>query len=211
MKPISSDRTPSAEDGFSERALVQRERILLAAERCFVRSGFHAASMSEIASTARMSPGLIYRYFESKNAIIMAIIERQLADSSRRIEQQAQDDLVELMMLALDHWQNREYGPFRSALFLEMAAEASRHEDIARTLQAADEIIRERVQQALKRDAARRGCALGDDQLRAHTLLLQCLIEGLAVRVIREPDLNRDQVRSTLEGALSALLQHQPR
>lgn len=204
---MSPDRAPSASCALSERALAQSERILLAAERCFVRSGFHAASISEIASTAQMSPGLIYRYFESKHAIIMAIIERQLADGSRQIEQQSQCDLVELMMLALDHWQNREYGPFRSALFLEMAAEASRHEDIARTLDAADETIRERIEKAIMRHAARRGCTLGHDQLRAHTLVLQCLIEGLAVRVIREPDLNREDVRSMLESAVSRLFQ----
>lgn len=51
------------------RAEKQRQRILAAARRCFVERGFHAASMATIADTAEMSQGLIYRYFESKNAI----------------------------------------------------------------------------------------------------------------------------------------------
>ena len=58
------------------RADLQRARILDAAQRCFVESGFHAATMAKIAETAGMSAGLIYRYFESKNAIVLAIIER---------------------------------------------------------------------------------------------------------------------------------------
>jgi len=54
------------------RAAKQRERILDAAEACFIRHGFHAASMAHIAQTADMSAGLIYRYFDGKAAIVKA-------------------------------------------------------------------------------------------------------------------------------------------
>lgn len=63
------------------RTRQQRERILNAARSCFVKHGFHTASMAKIAETAGMSPGLIYRYFDSKNDIILAIIEQQLEDA----------------------------------------------------------------------------------------------------------------------------------
>ena len=62
------------------RAEAQRERILCAAQRCFIEYGFHAASMASIAETAQMSAGLMYRYFENKSAIVLAIIERQLQE-----------------------------------------------------------------------------------------------------------------------------------
>ena len=61
-----------------ERAELQRGRILDAAQKCFIEHGFHAASMASIADTAGMSAGLIYRYFENKSAIILAIVQRQL-------------------------------------------------------------------------------------------------------------------------------------
>ena len=47
----------------------RRAEILDAAERCFIRSGFHQASMQEICAEAKMSPGNLYRYFPSKEAI----------------------------------------------------------------------------------------------------------------------------------------------
>ena len=47
----------------------RRAEILAAAQRCFVRSGFHGASMQEICAEAGMSPGNLYRYFPSKEAI----------------------------------------------------------------------------------------------------------------------------------------------
>lgn len=52
-----------------------RQRILDAAMRCFVSSGFHNASMQQICAAAQMSPGGVYRHFASKDAIIAAIVE----------------------------------------------------------------------------------------------------------------------------------------
>jgi TetR/AcrR family transcriptional regulator, repressor for uid operon len=61
---------------FGKRARnreAQEERILNAAMTCFIRSGFRGASMNDICSEAGMSPGALYRYFPSKEAIIEKI------------------------------------------------------------------------------------------------------------------------------------------
>lgn len=58
-----------------ERRERQVQRILTAAKTCFVRSGFQGASMHDICAEAGMSPGALYRYFASKEAIIEAICE----------------------------------------------------------------------------------------------------------------------------------------
>lgn len=61
----------------SDSALSERHiRILDAAERVFARSGFHAATMQDVAAEAGMSPGNLYRYFNSKDAIIAGMSER---------------------------------------------------------------------------------------------------------------------------------------
>jgi len=70
---------PGVRGGGQERASAQRDRILAAAKQCFIEHGFHAASMASIAEAADISAGLIYRYFDNKNAIILAIIERHPA------------------------------------------------------------------------------------------------------------------------------------
>lgn len=54
-------------------------RILDAAAQCFTRLGFHGASMQEICAAAGMSPGALYRYFPSKESIIIAIVEEERA------------------------------------------------------------------------------------------------------------------------------------
>jgi AcrR family transcriptional regulator len=53
----------------------QREHILAAARRCFLRDGFHATSMQDLFAEARLSSGAVYGYFASKDEMIMAIAE----------------------------------------------------------------------------------------------------------------------------------------
>ncbi|MCJ2088138.1 TetR/AcrR family transcriptional regulator [Methylobacterium sp. E-005] len=57
----------------------RRERILDAAEACFVRNGFHRTTMSDLAREAAMSQGNFYRYFASKEDIVLAMAERDRA------------------------------------------------------------------------------------------------------------------------------------
>src|SRR5271163_2263148 len=61
----------------------RRAHIVAAAERAFVRFGFHAATMSQVADEAGMSAGNLYRYFPSKEAIVEGLC---LADQVERSE-----------------------------------------------------------------------------------------------------------------------------
>jgi TetR/AcrR family transcriptional regulator, repressor for uid operon len=54
----------------------RKNRILDGAERCFVRHGFHRSTMQDVAAECAMSPGNLYRYFPSKDAIVAGLAER---------------------------------------------------------------------------------------------------------------------------------------
>jgi AcrR family transcriptional regulator len=58
-----------------EHSIARRQEIIDAAYRCFARKGFHQATMREIYAEANLSPGAIYHYFDSKEAIIQASFE----------------------------------------------------------------------------------------------------------------------------------------
>jgi TetR/AcrR family transcriptional regulator, transcriptional repressor of aconitase len=58
----------------------RREAILTAARRCFQRDGFHATSMQDLFIEAGLSAGAMYRYFESKDELIIAIVEDNMRD-----------------------------------------------------------------------------------------------------------------------------------
>ena len=92
----------------------RQDEIINAARRCFRRCGFHAASMSQIASEAQLSVGQIYRYFANKDAIIEEMVRRII---DFRIAQMDIDD---------------------DALMLEGAAEATRNPRVMAMLEEAD-------------------------------------------------------------------------
>jgi TetR/AcrR family transcriptional regulator, transcriptional repressor of aconitase len=57
----------------------RRSEILAAASRCFARDGFHRATMQDIVKESGLSPGAIYRYFEGKEAIVVALANERHA------------------------------------------------------------------------------------------------------------------------------------
>lgn len=189
------------------RAEAQRERILAAAQQCFIRHGFHAAGMAAIAEVAGMSPGLIYRYFDSKNAIILAIIQRQLDDKRSSIDSLPQEtDWEQRIRELFAGWQRGDLTLMNPALFLEMSAQATRDPAIAQALAAADEASRQHFLAWMRAHAQAQGVAVADDELRARALALQGFIEGLAIRAVREPGMDPAQVAAAVRRFVPALL-----
>ena len=192
--------------GTERHKLAQRERILAAAQKRFIHSGFHNASMATIADAAGMSPGLIYRYFKSKNAIILAIIDQQLRVAQRRIrELRSTEDLCGGIVNYFEAHDTEDDGSMSAALFLEIAAEATRDPEIARALSRFDDAVRAELVDWLRRDVADGGYGLDMNAARQRALSLTILIEGLKVRKARQPELDRAQLKRALDELLGAL------
>lgn len=68
----------------------RRVHILAAARRCFVRDGFHETSMQDLVREAGTSCGAVYRYFDSKDAMIVAIAEENLAEVVSIVQESVQ-------------------------------------------------------------------------------------------------------------------------
>ena len=189
-----------------ERAEMQRNRILDAAQHCFIEHGFHAASMASIADTAGMSAGLIYRYFESKSAIILAIVDRQLQLLRDDIQLNRRIDLPAEMTQNYGRSCTSEAKGMNAALLLEMSAEATRDPQIAAALDRYDAAIRAALVDWLTRDRSAGGHALSAAAAPGRALLLQCLFEGLKLRETREPNLDRGLLEAALRKFMPALL-----
>jgi TetR/AcrR family fatty acid metabolism transcriptional regulator len=90
-----------------ERRQDRHRSILDAAREVFVEKGLHETAMADIARAAGVSDGLLYRYFESKRALLDAVLrqfyEGLLARLESQILQQArfEDQLLRLVELHL--------------------------------------------------------------------------------------------------------------
>lgn len=212
MTPNNLFASP-AEDAAAARAEAQRQRILDAAQRCFITRGFHAGSISEIAAQADISQGLMYRYFENKRALILALIERQLVHDKDSIgHMPASSDLVEGLLGCYQQWARGETLAARGnaiasvALYAEITAEAHRDPVVAEVLRRHDRQTSAAIADWLRHHDRARGRQVDEDDLNQRTLLLRLLVEGLAMRAVRDPDLAADTVRHLLAGAVSKVL-----
>ncbi|HVM24864.1 MAG TPA: TetR/AcrR family transcriptional regulator [Candidatus Limnocylindrales bacterium] len=59
----------------AEHATEMRQRILDGAHRAMLSGGYHGTTMPAIAAEAEVSVGLLYRYFESKEELYLAMCE----------------------------------------------------------------------------------------------------------------------------------------
>src|SRR3954449_10562219 len=110
----------------------RRCQILDAALVCFAKRGFHQTSMHDISAEAGISVGLIYRYFENKEAVISAMAARHKEEIQQMLERarRAPSLLESLEILFTAHCCENE-PRLVSAFVVDLYAEASRNPHVA--------------------------------------------------------------------------------
>ncbi|HEY0197245.1 MAG TPA: TetR/AcrR family transcriptional regulator [Rhodanobacter sp.] len=187
----------------------RREEILAAAERCFATNGFHGATIAQICAEANISPGHLYHYFASKEAIVGAIAGAGLAYVRSRFDELS-DELTEdanavatvIAELERLRVQGRKTG---SGVLLDVLAEASRNPAIGKTLQEHSQGMRRLLADFLQ-DGQSRGeidPALDADMAAA---MLISIIDGSKAMAIRYPELNAKKIATTVEMMITRFL-----
>lgn len=201
--------TPPVE--AEDPGLARRARILDAARIAFARAGFHGASMQAICAEAGMSPGALYRYFKSKEAIIEAI-----ADEDRRCAQEILATLSgpghftdKLVVAALAYFDEMAR-PGAAALMLEIFAEGLRNTAVGQRFMETERLVRSAFADAVAQ-AARDGEIDPDlDHATAIGVML-ALGEGIVLRRAIDPDLTLERLAPRLAQTIDGLFQTRPR
>jgi len=110
----------------------RRSQILDAALVCFAKRGFHQTSMHDISAEAGISVGLIYRYFENKEAVISAMADRHKKEISEMLERARQaPSLLESLEILFTAHCCEDAPQVVSAFVVDLYAEASRNPHVA--------------------------------------------------------------------------------
>lgn len=161
-------------------------RILTAAERAFARHGFHGASMQHVAAEAGMSAGNLYRYFQSKDAIVSGLTSRDqegLAADFQALAD-APDFLSGIGAMLRKHLV--EEPRWRTQLMLEIWAEAARNPAIASMCNGIDGSVDDHLR-TLIRDAQARAPDLGRGEADYAVRVMKTVVDGLFKRRATEP------------------------
>ncbi|MGO1070557.1 TetR/AcrR family transcriptional regulator [Lysobacter sp. CA199] len=176
----------------------RRQQIVEAALACFAEKGFHATRTAEICRRVGMSPGHLFHYFDSKDAIIEEVIEQDRHEAARayaalREREDHYTALLELLDLALDLATAPAYG----ALTLEIAAEATRNPRMARLFERDDAQIKADLG-ALLRDAANGRQIDATLDIESSAVWLLALLEGALFRAAVDPGFELERERASL-------------
>ena len=185
--------TASRRQARTER---RREQVLDAAEACFRNEGFHGASMARIAAAAEMSVGHIYQYFPSKDAIIVALCERNFVGFELLVPEPSPTRTLDAWIARFVWW----IEPARAPLTVEIMAEAARNPRVAEVVAAIDARFREIMRQSLLPLVAPLPAEEIEDRLEA----VNMLAHGMTNRVAAGADPRR--IMAAFRLAVRALL-----
>lgn len=190
----------------AERRDLQTQRILDAAKTCFVRSGFQGASMHQICAEAGMSPGALYRYFASKEAIIEAITDQHRRDDAELYARMfSNPDVIDgVVQTALAHV--RQVHERRMApLFAEIRAESMRNPTIERCCMLNMEAIRVQFRDYLLA-AEERGEIAPLVDLDTLMTALMAIGEGLALNDLLSQGVDPAKLETLVRASVIAIL-----
>jgi TetR/AcrR family transcriptional regulator, repressor for uid operon len=184
----------------------RRGEILAAASRCFVRTGFHRTSMQDICAEAGMSPGGLYRYFPSKEALIAGIAERDRAQLQAALQSLDQAPDFFSAFRAIGYQLLIERPIEEIGVWAEIISESRRSPQIAELYAACDRTCREQMVTAL-RHAASRGEVRTDLDFENVIQMMFSIGDGLCWRRIVDPTFDAARVFAMATDMIRNMLQ----
>lgn len=199
--------SPVADQERTERLAEQHRReIVDAAERLVKGNGLHQLKLRDIAKESGKSLGNLYNYFQNKEAIIEALVEREksrfLMVVSQKIEPLPGEDYKSMLRRHLEQMADAYLDPDSLLLAISVAGEALVNPGVHKIMVAANRRIVEHVVALIHQDPS---CSMDNvpRELLEASNLYSYFFESLRGAVAFSPDVNREMLKQvTIERLL---------
>jgi TetR/AcrR family transcriptional regulator, repressor for uid operon len=195
------------------RSEVRRRMILEAAEQVFTAKGFDSATMQDVAGCCGMSPGNLYRYFNSKADVISGLVERDRNEMASRFAElaEAPDQLQGFEMLCRRYL--KEEAKRSAKLTLIIWAAAARLPELLAPCITIENSIITNLMNFLCRVEREGAMVPGVDKLMVAQLIMS-LSQSFLRDVALDPDFDQDRaldiIFATIRAGLSGHIQLPP-
>lgn len=190
----------------------RRQQILEAAIAAFARNGFHQTTMEEIGDQAGLSPGVAYRYFESKDDIILATLQGSAERSGRFIEASVgEEDTIKILEQMINDSFQRFDEPGREIYYkvrVQFWAEMLRNPKVAEKARLMREQGQERLAGIIKKGQDS-GQIKPDLDVRAVSVAIMASHDGFVLHWLADPELDVVRYRDVLLEMVRGLSNHQ--
>jgi len=183
-----------------------RERLLDAARVVFAASGYHGASVEEIASRAGFSTGALYSNFDGKEDLFLALMEREVDEHAQEISAavRARASIAERATGGARRWMTMiEREPELLLLFMEFWAYGVRDPDVRPKVAERFAHVRELLTRLIA-DGVREfdlELKLPADQL---AVTIDALADGIARQKLADPQAVPDELMGKVLSLLFA-------
>ena len=187
-----------------------RERLLAGARSTFARSGFHGASVEEIASEAGFSTGALYSNFDSKEDLFLVLMEREIEEHAREIVEAVREraSMSERATGGARRWMTMiDREPELLLLFMEFWAYGVRDPEVRPKVAARFAQMREVLTQLIA-DGVREfdlELAIPAEHL---ALTIDALADGIARQKLADPQAVPDELMGTVLSLLFSAVTH---
>ena len=182
----------------AERRAATRGDLLAAAERLIAERGFAEASLADIATVAGVSKGAIYHHFQSKEDLLLALLDERFAERIAAVARIAAAPGAEAAQRLVEEI------PFDrrwNLLFLEFVVRAAREDHFRRELRERLGRLREHSARGIEAFLEREGIEseLGGEEL---ALAVAALGNGLAIEGLIQPGGSTDPIYASVMGLM---------
>jgi AcrR family transcriptional regulator len=183
-----------------------RERLLRAARSVFARSGFHGASVEEIASEAGFSTGALYSNFTGKEDLFLVLMEREINEHAREISEavRTRASMAERATGGARQWMTMiEREPEVLLLFMEFWAYGVRDAQVRPKVAARFAQVRELLTRLIA-DGVREFDLELDIPAEQLAVAIDALADGIARQKLADPDAVPDELMGRVLSLLFA-------
>jgi AcrR family transcriptional regulator len=177
-----------------------RERLLAAARTAFASSGFHGASVEEIASRAGFSTGALYSNFDGKEDLFLVLMEREIEEHAREIAEavNVRDSVAERATGGAQRWMTMiDREPELLLLFMEFWAygvrDAAVRPKVAKRFAQVRRLLTKLIEEGAREFELE--LALPAEQL---AVAVDALADGIARQRLADPDAVPDELMGTV-------------
>ncbi|MER5714141.1 TetR/AcrR family transcriptional regulator [Streptomyces sp. NPDC002132] len=176
-----------------------RERLVATARTLFLRKGYAATSLSDVAETAGYSKGAVYSNFRNKDRLCLAVLDGIRAEQLALLTESVMGEgAVESRLAAFTAWGEAHIGDEAWTTFeVEFLTRARHDDELREEMTARAEMIREVLAGLLEALAEEAGVRLAVPADRAATMLLSLGI-GLGVQRVADPSVPTAVLTDTL-------------
>ena len=165
-------------------AAQRRAKILEAAMRCFLESGYHQTGVRDIAKSAGVSLGNLYNHFSGKHDVLaeIAALERSELEPFREMlaERASAPEILDRFIAA---YATYLAAPENVILTIEITSEAIRKPDIGALFLANRMVLVAALESVIQRGIAEGDFRAGSDPHQVSQLIIE-LIDGSAFRCV---------------------------